>query len=213
MGAATGNKWLWSLKYRIRDFAIKYSKQLILDRAKKVKSFNDRLSGTVERGDYLAVDLVWWDLERETSERYKGFVVRSKLKRIPNEAVKCGTFPRKEEVRRFLHRYIEFILSPDGHVLRSNYEMLGVFRAHFRVHFARCPDLPVQEFRSYLADFPRLREVEATSCEGLVIKCEVRDALKQVGVSKSPGLDGLPYEVHLRISHMFVPILTDVFKH
>ena len=37
--------------------------------------------------------------------------------------------------------------------------------------------------------------------------------LKQVGLNKSPGLDGLPYEVYLRMSHMFMPILTDMFNH
>ena len=82
-----------------------------------------------------------------------------------------------------------------------------------RDRFARCPDLPIREFRSYLADFPRLGAAEAASCEGVVTECEVRDALKQVGLNKSPGLDGLPYEVYLRMSHMFVPILTDVFNH
>ena len=69
------------------------------------------------------------------------------------------------------------------------------------------------EFRSYLADFPRFGVAEAASCEGVVTECEVRDALKQVGLNKSPGLDGLPYEVYLRMSHMFVPILTDMFNH
>ena len=34
------------------------------------------------------------------------------------------------------------------------------FRAYFRDRFARCPDLLVQEFRSYLADFLRLREAD-----------------------------------------------------
>ena len=34
-----------------------------------------------------------------------------------------------------------------------------------------------------------------------------------VAINKSPGLDGLPYEVYLRMSHMFVPILTDMFNH
>ena len=47
----------------------------------------------------------------------------------------------------------------------------------------------------------------------MVTECEVRDALKQVGLNKSPGLDGLPYEVYLRMSHMFVPILTDMFNY
>ena len=69
--------------------------------------------------------------------------------------------------------------------------------------FARCSDLTLQEFRSYLADFPRLGATEAASCEGVVTECEVRDALKQVSLNKSPGLDGWPYEVYLRLSHMF----------
>ena len=54
---------------------------------------------------------------------------------------------------------------------------------------------------------------QAASCKGVVPECEVCDALKQVGQDKSPGLDGLPYEVYLRMSHMFVPILTDMFNH
>ena len=47
----------------------------------------------------------------------------------------------------------------------------------------------------------------------MITECEVRDALKQAGLNKSPGLDGLPYEVYLRLPHMFVPILTDMFNH
>ena len=81
--------------------------------------------------------------------------------------------------------------------------MRKAFCAHFRDRFARCPDLPVQEFRNYLA----------ASCEVVVTECEVRNALKQVDLNKSPGLDGLPYEVYLRMSHMFIPILTDIFNH
>ena len=78
--------------------------------------------------------------------------------------------------------------------------MRGAFRAHFRDRYGHCHDLPVQEFRSYLADFYRLGEAEAASCESLVTECEVQDAKKQVGLNKSPGLDGLPYEVYLRMS-------------
>ena len=55
----------------------------------------------------LAVDLARQDLERETSERNKEYAVRSRLKRVPNEAVKCNAFARKEKVRRFPSRYIE----------------------------------------------------------------------------------------------------------
>ena len=127
--------------------------------------------------------------------------------------MKSNATAREEEVRRFPDRYIASVKTPDGHLLRSGREIRDAFRAHFRDRFARCTDLPLREFRSYLADFPRLGAAEAASCEGVVTECEVRDALKQVGLNKSPGLDGLPYEVYLRMSHMFVPILTDMFNH
>ena len=37
--------------------------------------------------------------------------------------------------------------------------------------------------------------------------------LKQVGLSKLLGPDGLPWDVYWRLSHMFVPILTNTFHH
>ena len=116
-------------------------------------------------------------------------------------------------MRRFADRYIASVKTADERLLQLSREMRDAFRAHFRDRFARCPDLPIREFRSYLADFPRLGVAEAAGCEGVVTKCEVLDASKQVGLNKSPGLDGLPNEVYLRMSHMFVPILTDMFKH
>ena len=108
-------------------------------------------------GDSLNVELARRELEREASERYNGYVVKSRLKRVFNEAVKSKAIAR-EEVRRFPYRYIDSIKSPDGRVLLLNREIRDAFRAHFRDRFVRCPDLSLQEFSSYLADFSRLRE-------------------------------------------------------
>ena len=152
------------------------------------------------------------DLECETIEYCTGFVVRSRLERVLNEAVKSNATVHKE-VRKFPDQYIDSVRSSDGRVLRSNHKMRDAFRAHIRDRFARCPDLLLQEFCSNLTDFLRLREAEAVSCDGLVTECEVRDALKQVSLNKVPGLDGLPYVVYLRMSYTFVPILTDVFNY
>ena len=127
--------------------------------------------------------------------------------------MKSNATVREEKMRRFPDRYIDSVKSPDGRELRSNREMRDAFRAHFRDCFSRCPDLPLQEFRRYLADFPRLGAAEAASCVGVITECEGRDALKQVGLNKSSGLDGLPYKVYLGLPHMFVPILTDMFNH
>ena len=116
-------------------------------------------------------------------------------------------------MQRFSYRYIEFVKSSDGHVKQSNCEMRGPFGCTSGDCFVRYPDHQVQEFRSYLVDFHRLREAEGACCEGFITECEVRNALKQVGLNKPPGLDGLSYEVYLRMSHMFSLILMDVFNH
>ena len=114
VGAVTGNKWWESLKFRIGDFVIKYAQPLQLDRA-KIDS-----PGRWKVGGSLAGDLARLDLEREASERYKGFVVRNRLKRVSNEAVRCSAFMHQEELPRNSDRYIKFVKSSDGHVLRSN---------------------------------------------------------------------------------------------
>ena len=101
------------------------------------------------------------------------------------------------------------VKSSDRRMLGSNHEMHETFQAHF----AHCPDLLAQEFHCYLADFPHLQEAEAARCKGVVTECELHDALKQVGLNKSPGQDGLPYKVYLRLLHMFVSILMDMFNH
>ena len=119
MREVTGNRWWVSFKFRIRDFTIKYSKQLNLDRVKKTKSLENRLSWAVDGGDSQAVELAKGDPECKASKCCKGFVVRSRLERVPNEAMNCNAFVRKEEFQRFLCRYNEFIKSLDGYVLQS----------------------------------------------------------------------------------------------
>ena len=107
VGAVTRNRWGGSVKHRIRDFAINYGHKLNLDKTKIAKSLEGKLSRAVEWGT-LTIDLVRQDLERQVSERYKGYVVRSRLKRVPNEAVKSNTFVC-EEVQSFPFRYIALL--------------------------------------------------------------------------------------------------------
>lgn len=69
-----------------------------------------------------------------------------------------------------------------------------------------------RSLRSYLADFPRFSATEVASCEGDISVGEVYLALKRVDSDNCPGLDGLHYELYLRLSHIFMAILTVVFR-
>ena len=88
-------------------------------------------------GDSLTVELARRDLKCESSERFKGFVVRSRLKRVFNEAVKTNATALEKEVRRFPDQYIDFVKTPHGRVLQSNREMRDAFWVHFCDRFAR----------------------------------------------------------------------------
>ena len=209
VGSIVSNRWWTRLKYKIKRFSINYSKRLALDKAKMEASLEDRISRAVDGGDPLEIELVNRDLERLNSERYQGQVVRARLERVSNEAVTSNI----GNMRRWPDRHIQCIKTPDGRTLESPRDICGEFREHLQKRFTREEGLSEQEFTSYLADFPRLGACEATSCEGPVTECEIIEALKKVGSNRSPGLDGLPYEVYLRMSHLFVPILEAVFNH
>ena len=81
----------------IRDFTIKYGHQLNLDRTKEAKSLKDKLF-VLWSGDFLAIELARQELEHEVCEHYKRYVVRSRLNRILNKAMKCNVSTQEEEV-------------------------------------------------------------------------------------------------------------------
>ena len=69
--------------------------------------------------------------------------------------------------------------------------------------WTREPELSSVQFDANLVDFSRLKPTEAARCEECVTEDEIRLMLKTVGTDKTPTIDGLPYEVYLRLSHMF----------
>lgn len=79
-------------------------------------------------------------------------------------------------------------------------------RQHFQNRFTKEPGLYELEFHSYSADFPRLSSTEATSSEGKIKDFKAHKALKIVCSSKSPELNGLSYELYLRLS----PVCTNL---
>lgn len=109
-----------------------------------------------------------------------------------------GTELRKEEMNRASTRYIRQADTPDGGSLQSTNNMCEAFRQHFQNGFINETSPCEQEFHSYLADFPLLSSTEAAGCED-----EVHVALKRVGSDKSPGFDGLSYELYMFLSRQW----------
>ena len=185
VGSVTGNRRWVSLRYRIMVFTINHDTRLNLDRAKKVKSLEDRLFRVVEGDYYLAVDLACGG--------YKGFVVQSRLSRVPKETVKRNAFAREKEFWRFPCQYIESIKYPDEHMLWSNHDIREAFRAHFWDHFTACLISRYRNFAAiYLTSPAFRRRKQLAGCRTCLTlfwwMCST------IGLSREPSLVTLPRE-------------------
>ena len=206
-----GNRWWANLKDSIRSFAADYGRRLKSARVAEQRVIKDKLDRAVLAGDSGLVNVAKAELASLQIKEYQALVVRARLKRMSCEATNMAQELRAEELRHASDRHIASVTSPDGQRRTTNEAICGEFRQYFLKLFTREPGLSSSQFDTYLADFPRLSATEAAGCEGRIKEEEIRDALKSVGLDKSPGIDGLPYEVYLRLSHMFVPLLATTY--
>ena len=146
-------------------------------------------------------------------KRDQGLVVRNRLKRMSPEATNMAAEMRAEESRGASARHISSITSLDGRHLTTNGGICEEFRSNFQELFTREPGLSTAQFDAYLSDFPRLEAAEADRCEGPITEDEVWRALSNAGTEKAPGIDGIPYEVYLKLSPIFVHLLATLFNH
>ena len=207
-----GNRWWANLKDSIRSFAADYSRRLKSARVAEQRSIKDKLDRAVLAGDSGQVNIAKAELASLQIKEYQALVVRARLKRMSCEATNMAQELWAEELRHATDRHIASVTSPEGQRRTTNKAICGEFRQYFLKLFTREPGLISAQFDTYLADFPRLSATEATGCEGCIKEEEIRDALKSVGLDKSPRIDSLPYEVYLRLSHMFVPLLATIYN-
>ena len=173
----------------------------------ELRSIKDKLDRAVLAGDSGQVNIAKAELASLQVKEYQALVVRARLKRMSWKAANMAQELRAEELRHAAYQHIASVTSPDGQRRTTNEVICREFRQYLLKHFTREPGLSSAQFDTYLADFPRLSATEAAGCEGRIKEEEIREALKSVGLDKSPGIDGLPYKVYLRLSHMFVPLL------
>ena len=203
-GAIMGNRWWANLKDSIRSFAADYGRRLKSGRVAEQRSIKDKL----DRGQ---VNVAKAKLASLQIKEYQALVVRARLKRMSCEATNMAEELRAKELRHATDRHITSVTSPEGQRRTTNEAICREFRQYFLKLFTRESGLSSAQFDTYLADFPCLSATEAAGCEGRIKEEEIREALKSVGLDKSPGNDGLPYKVYLRLSHMFVPLLATTY--
>ena len=211
-GAIIGNKWWGNLKDSIRSFAADYCRRLKLDMVAEQRLIKDKLDRVVLAGDSGQVNFAKAELASLQVKEHQALVVRARLKRMSCEATNMAQELRTEQLRHAADRHIANVTSTDGQRRTTNEAICKEVRQYFLKLFTREPGLSSAQFDTYLPDFPRLSATEAAGCERRITEDEAREALKSVGLGKSPGIDGLPDEMYLRLLHMFVPLLATIYN-
>ena len=176
------------------------------------RSIKDKLDRAVLAGDSGQVNMAKAELASLQVKEHQALVVKARLKRMSCEATNMAQELRAEKLRYAADRHIASVTSPDGQCRTTNEAIRKKFRQYFLKLFTGELGLSSAQFDTYLADSPRLSATEAAECEGCITEDEVWKAMKSAGLDKSPGIDSLPYEVFLRLSHMFVPLLATIYN-
>ena len=206
------NSWWIYIKNWISSFTADYSQRLISNKAVEQRSIEAKIDRAVKAGNSGAIIIGKAELAFLQNRKYQALVVRAILKRMSCEVTNMVQEIRAEELRHAAERHIANVTLPDGQRPTTNEAICRAFRCYFEKLFPKVSWLSSAEFDTYLADFPRFAVTEATGCECCITKKEIWQALKTIGKDKSSGIDGLPNEVHLWLSHMLVPLLAMIYN-
>ena len=149
-----------------------------------------KLDRTILAEDSGSVSIVKAKLASLQIKEHQALVIRARLKRMSCDAMNMAQELRAEELRHATDRHIASITSPDEQRRTTN--ECREFRQYFLKFFTREPGQNSAQFDTYLAVFPRFTASEAAGCEGRITEDEVRQALKSVGLDKSPGSMACP---------------------
>ncbi len=213
-GAIVNNRWWANLKWAIRVESIKFSKELAVENNRLEGELVSKLEEAIRTGiatDVLAARMA---LDHFFAAKHQGCVVRAKARALKCEGTKAVRWARVAEAQRGNKTTIRSLTDPDGHVLLDSKQMCAAFQQHFAQLFGASGERPSEtalDFSAYLNGLPRLSAVDAESCEKPITADEIRMAVSGCAKNKSPGLDGLPYELYTNMPDLFGDLLADVY--
>lgn len=215
----------WELiKYRIRQYSIKYGKekaQLLkkteTDLEQKFKDLEreqDSLhDSTKEEEIGTKIADIKAQLEEIANYKTKGLILRSRVKWYEHGERSTKYFLQLES-RNKIQRSVNKLQKIDGTVTTDLKEILEMQASFYEHLYSIKQTKSEKETADYLAQInvPNLDDNEKQECEGLVSLEECKAALKTFKKGKSPGNDGITAEFYQKFWSLFGQHMVDCFN-
>ena len=206
LGLVTSYMEKWELcKIEIREFCLSYGKQKACKNKNRTLQLNSEIKDTEKQ---LIIDPNNKDLEAKLFslkqkleliqlQQTKGAQTRARVKWIEEGEKNTKFFCSLEKSRRKKNT-ITRLQKPSGEVITDQGLLLKEQVQYYKTLYSQTTEsnnIP-QAVEDFLKDieFPRLNNLEADSCEGLITQREASEALSKMQNGSAPGCDGLTIE-------------------
>ena len=206
--------WETVAKPKIQKFLISYPKM----KAYGIKGYKmflfECLSRALEKQDWRDVLDIKFKLKSILKQESQGYIVRSKTKEH-FESERASLYHANREVRQGEKSCIDELVCTENNVQTSSKDealieknILSFFDQLFN------PDQKTNDKYEnlFFRNLAKLSDEEKLNLELPISAMELDSALKGCAYSKSPGLDGLPYEFYKKVKHILNPFLLKIFQ-
>ena len=218
----TDKRVLWEyMKFKIREFSIKYGKEKAKTRRdneteyenklKKIEENLDKCTDLIEKEqlENQKIDIVN-QLKEIDQYKTEGLILRSRCESYEKGEKSNGYFLRLAS-RNKIKTTMNKLLREDGTVTTRQEEILEMQMKFYKNLYSKHESKSKQEKQNYLKPTKtnRLSEDEKQQCEGLITTDELLKSIKSFKKKKAPGNDGLTAEFYQKFSGLIVQPLRE----
>ena len=208
--------WEW-IKFKIREFSIKFSKTVAWNRKKEELELLKTYETLKVIHELCPSDDSFYNLEKIKAQlelieekKTEGIIVRARA-RWHEYGEKSNKYFLNLEKRNHIRKHIRK-LNLSGVITSNPFEVLeGVKTFYKNLYTSKRVDLNGEDSRGFFENenIPKLSEEFKEICEGRVRIDEITEVLKSFKDNKVPGIDGLPAEFYKAFWHLLGETLVD----
>ena len=143
----------------------------------------------------------------------KGNMIRSKSEVLNKVYEEGREINRKEEIKKGNYKFIHQLRTKDDKPIMDKEKILNEIKEFYQSLFTS-QKIKEKDIEEYLFNFKssELKNEDREMLNNYISEQEVREAIRDLNIDKSPGDDGITAEFYQAFNLAIVPIVTEVFN-